>query len=524
MPSDPHLLATPASDQSGAPVLVGIDVGTTSIRAVAFDPRGRKIADSSRPTPMTSVDSGGEFDPDAIFAVALAVLTDVGGALAGRPVAGIAVASIGESCVLIGDDGRALAPSITWFDRRTEPQARAIVDTVGRDRIFKISGHAVEHIFTLTKLMWMREHWPEPFAKARRVLMMADWIAFRLCGETATDPSLASRTLYFDIRRRCWSDELLALAGVDAGFPVALAASGTALGPVRREILAETSLAGSPVVAVGGHDHVLGAVAAGLGAATAIDSIGTAEGLFLATTELLEDPETIRHGYVQGAIETDRWMSYVNGGIFSSGGAMEWLRKVVGDIPASGLISAASEVPPGCRGVVFLPHLANSPPPEPDEHARGAFLGLTTTVTPPILYRAVLEGLAMQSRMILDGMASLSGASPPSEIRLIGGGTRNRLYLSIKANVFARPLLVVEEPEATALCAALLGGIAAGVYPTLDAALAGLDRKQIVVGPDASAERYEQLRTMVFERIHDRLRPINRSLAEFNATTQSLTG
>ncbi len=503
-------------DKAPGPVLIGIDVGTTSVRSIAFDARGRRLAAETCPTPTRLAATGGEYDPEAIYAAAVSTLSGVGRALKGRPVAGIAVASIGESCVLIDEGGRALAPSIVWYDRRTAAQARAIEKAVGRDRIFEISGHAVEPIFTLAKLVWMRENWPEAMSRARHVLLMADWIAYRLSGVAASDPTLASRTLYFDIRKRRWSEELLALAGVTADFPAPLAASGTPLGPMRADVRAATGLAGDPIIAVGGHDHIVGALATGLGEpGSAINSIGTAEALLLATSAPLQDPELLRRGYVQGAIETDRHFSYVAGALSSAGGAIEWLRGVFGGIPQERMIIEASAVPPGSRGVVFLPHLANGPPPHPDPDARGAFLGLTQNATHAELYRAVLEGVALQSRLMLDGMATLAGIEPVRTIRLIGGVSRNPLFMAIKANAFGRPLRVIDEPEATALGVALLAGVAAGVFPTFDAAIAGLDRKEHVVEPDAAAERYAELRTTVFERIQEEMRPINARLAQF---------
>jgi xylulokinase len=151
-----------------------------------------------------------------------------------------------------------------------------------------------------------------------------------------------------------------------------------------------------------------------------------------------------------------------------------------------------------------------------DPHARGAFLGLTPETTTAALYRAVLEGLALQSRVMLDGMAALDGIDEPQALRLIGGVSRNRLFAQIKANVFGRPLSVVEEPEATALGAALLGGIAAGIYPNLDAALAGLRSRETTIEPNHERERYEALRVMVFERIHERIEPLNRQISAFN--------
>jgi xylulokinase len=501
------------------PALIGVDVGTSSVRAVAFDGQGRKLAAGSRPTPINAVEGGGEYDPDAIWDRVAEALSEVGAALRGRPVAGMAVASVGESAVLIGDAGEALAPSIAWFDRRTEPQAAMIAERPGADRVFEITGLAIEHFFTLPKLMWMREHWPEAVARTRHVLMMADWIAFRLSGEMATDLSLASRTLYFEIGKRQWSAEMLALAGLGTGVPARLAPSGTPLGRLRSEVAAATGLVGAPVVAVGGHDHVIGAFAVGLNEpGTVVNSIGTAEILLLATARPLADIETIRRGYVQGALGGDREMSYLGAGLFNSGGAMEWLRAVVGSASQEELMAAASEVPAGSHGVVFLPYLGGGAPPDPDIHGHGAFFGLTPQTNPARLYRAVMEGLAMQSRLMLDGMATLRGSTEPREVRVIGGVSRNRLFLSIKANALARPIIVVDEPEATALGAALFGGVAGGLFSSLEAALPGLERKEFLVEPDETAARYETLRAMVFQNIHGRVRPINRSLAAFAGT------
>jgi xylulokinase len=500
------------------PCLIGIDCGTQSIRAIAFDRAGRKLAGAARPTPLERSGSGGEYDPDAIFAAARAALRDVAAALAGRPVAGIAVASIGESCVLVDETGRPVARSIAWFDRRTQATAEALAAQVGRERIFAITGHSIESTMTLFKLAWMREHWPDAFRRARRILMMADWIAFRLSGIAATDHTLASRTQYFAIHERQWSEELIRLAGIGPDLLPPLKASGTALGRVPLELLAETGLAGEPVVGVGGHDHVVGSFAAGVTApGTLLDSLGTAEALFLATAAPLSDPEVLERGYIQGAIATHREMSFVGAGIFSSGGGLEWCRQLVGDPPWETIIAEAGTVPPASRGAVFLPHLGNGPPPEPDPESRGAFVGLTTAVDRGTLYRAVMEGLAMQARLMVDGMERLPGATPVSGIRVIGGGSRNALLLRIKANVFARPLVVIDEAEATALGAALLGGIAAGVYRDLDEALAKLDRHEHVVEPDGDVAIYEELRTGVFERLHPALKGVNRALAQVQA-------
>lgn len=501
---------------SDSPCLIGIDAGTQSIRAIAFDRAGRKIAGAARPTPIARMGRGGEHDPDAIFAAVVEALTEIGSALAGRPVAGMAVASFGECCVLVDEAGKAVGPSIAWFDPRSEPAAEAIGAALGPARIFGITGAAVDPTFTLFKLAWMREHWPDRIRRTRCVLMMADWIAFRLSGKAATDHSLASRTSYFSIHDRQWSGELLALAGLGTDRLPPLRPSGAALGPVLPEILAETHIAGRPIVGVGGHDHVVGSFAVGFTApGTILDSMGTAEALLVAPTVPLDDPRILKLGFSQGAIATNREMSFLHAGIDSSGGTVEWWRGIVGHAPLATLIAEAATVPVGSGGIAFLPHLAGSPPPRRDAAARGAFVGLTIAATRGSLYRAMLEGLAFQARVMLDGLASLADIPATQPVRIIGGSSRNPLLLQIKANAFGRRLVVVDEAEATALGAALLGGIAGGVYADLDAALAGLDRREHVVEPDADAPRYDLLRTTVFEQLQLALEPTNRALAAF---------
>ena len=514
-------------DEAGArrradgPAIVGVDIGSSSIKAVAFDTVGRKLAAAARPTPIAPMATGGEYDPDAVFDTALVVLAEVARALDGRAVAGIAATSVGESCVLIDGEGRAVAPAIAWFDRRTMGEAAEIARQVGADRLFQLTGVGPEFSFTLAKLMWMRRHWPHVFARARRVLMMADWIAFRLSGAAATDPTLAARTQSYDIGRNEWSGELLALAGLDPEFPAPVRVGGTAIGAVRADVLARTGLSGTPVVGVGGHDHIVAAMACGLyRPGTLVDSMGTAEPLMLGTSNRLTDIDAIRRGYLQGPIEPGR-MYWVGGSVFTSGGAVEWVRALTGGADQAILIAEAMEVPPGSDGVVFVPHVGNGvSPPNPDPNARGAFLGLTTGTSRGALYRSVLEGLAMQARLILDGMTRFKGVTLPNgPPRLTGGGSRNRLFVEIKANAYGRPVTVVDEAESTALGAALLGGVAAGLYADIDSAVANLERRDFVVDPDpATTERYDMLRREVFEKAAHALRPIDAALAGWRGT------
>jgi xylulokinase len=504
------------------PVLLGVDLGTRTTRVVAFDRGGRRLALASRPTlsEWRGEDSA-DYDPDTLYATVEACLAEVIAAVpSGVPIAGLAVASVGESCVLVDAAGQATAPALVWFDRRTEEAARAIEKRIGRRRVFALTGHRVDPTFGLCKMTWMRESWPEAFARAKLVLNIADWIAFRLTGVAATDLTLASRTLALDVRQRLWSSEILAALGFAQHLFAPLKPSGAALGAMRESISSALGMAKAPIVAVGGHDHLCGLFAAdATKAGVLLDSMGTAEALLLATQAPLDDPAILAQGFFQGAISTHRDLSYIGGGINSSGGAIEWFRALVGGPSHEALIAEAEAVAPGSGGVVFLPHLAYAPPPEPDTHARGAFVGLSASSDRASLYRAILEGLALQVRRMVEALAALPGVGRPRQIRVIGGNSRNDLFLSIKASALETPLHVVDEPEATALGAALLGGIGAGVWTDLDAACADLDRTTRVIEPEPRAALYYgEYCENAFVRLQSALRPIHRNLADRQAS------
>lgn len=507
------------------PVLLGVDVGTQSIRVLAFTARGDHLATASRPTPSRPRgESGADYDPDELFATVETCLREIVNALPqGAPVAGLAVASVGETMVLVGADGRAAAPALAWFDRRTEQAAQAIEKRIGGARLFELTGHRLDPTLSLCKLWWMRETRPDAFARATRVLNVADWIAYRLTGVAAADFTLASRTLALDIKARRWSAEILDALGFDHRLFAPIKPNGAPLGSVRADLSAALGFAKPPVVGVGGHDHLCGLFAAGAARPGALlDSMGTAEAILRATERPLIDARVDEQGFIQGAIGAARDLFYLGGAIYSSGGAVEWLRGLYGGVSRDALIAEAKAAPPGSGGIVFLPHLAYAAAPEPDLEARGAFIGLSGRSSRASLYRAVLEGLSLQVRRMSEAIAALPGIGPPREIRIIGGSSRNPLFQSIKASVLGAPIMVMDEAESTALGAALLGGVAAGLWPDLDAAAAGLEGRFHIVEPEpAWIDFYAELYEKVFRNLQATLKPANNQLAILEAKAAS---
>jgi xylulokinase len=501
-------------------LIVGLDIGTSRIKAGVFDLAGRLVTVTDVPTPtLTTPEGWVEYDPEALWQAACGRLQACVAALDDHAsIGGIAVASMGESAVPLDAHDRPLGPAIAWFDRRTLPEADWLERTIGLERLFATSGLHLDPTFGLCKLLWLKRAHPDAWRRTKRWLHIADYMAFRLCGVAATDYSLASRTLALDIHRGRWNEALVAEVGLDPGVLAPLRPSGSALGPLTAAAASATGLPRHAVVGVGGHDHICGSFAAGATApGTLLDSLGTAEAMLLATDRPSADPSVIRQGFAQGALFVEPPCCYLLGGLYASGASIEWFRAAVaGGADHATLIAEAAAVAPGSGGACFVPHLRLSSSPHPDDRARGAFFGLTSDATRGTLFRAVLEGLAFEARAALDGMGEVPDTTPPARIRAIGGNTRNRLLMAIKAAAYGRPIELATMPESTAHGAALFGGLAAGLYRSADEAVAAAASVSDgdVVQPDAAmTARYEAIYRQVYRPAYERLRPLNHAIA-----------
>ncbi len=502
------------TERTGEALLVGVDAGTTNTKAVVFDVAGRVVASASEPTPIRYPrPEWAEYDGEALWRTAAAAIRAALGTVSdpGR-VQGVCFASMGETAVPIDGKGDTTGPAIAWFDKRARAELDHIVSTLGQDRLFAISGLAPEPIYGLSKLLWHRRHRPEPFAATVKWLNTADYLAWRLCGEMATDYSLACRTYALDLGRLAWSTEVLEAVGVDPALMAPLVPSGAALGRVTEAGAAATGLPRHCVVAAGGHDHVVGAIAAdAMRPGVLLTSTGTTEASLMGTDRPSRDPALGRAGYAQGISYVEKPVWYVIGGLFTAGGAIEWFRQsVAAGADYAALVDEAAAAPAGSHGAVFLPHLRLGTAPRPNARAKGAFLGLSTDVTRGDLFRAVLEGIAADSRHCAEGMLGLIPAGPPSAVRVIGGLTKNPLYMRIKAAMLGRPVTVVELPDSVAAGAALLAGLAAGVFAGQAEALAAMRAGEVEVAPEPNeAALYERLYREVHVPATPAVRPVH---------------
>jgi xylulokinase len=461
------------------PLLCGVDAGTSRIRAVVFDLRGRVVAAAAAPTPTRRLGAGqAEHEAEDLWSTTASVLREVTGRLDDPArIRGVAVASVGEAGVLLDAAGRPLAPMLAWYDTRPAAILDTLVGRVGFDRLHALTGLCPDPTFSLLKLLWLRLHQPEAWRRGCAWLHVSDFLGWRLCGERASDTSLASRTLAFDLARGSWADALLAELGVPRAWLPPLAGSGDRLGAVTAEAAAATGLPAGCAVGVAGHDHVCGMLAVGADRpGVVLDSMGTAEALTCVIGAPRLDPALGRAGFNQGMIRVAEPVWYVFGGLPTSAACVEWLRAALGE-PApehATLIAEARRVPPGSEGLLFLPHLRIGSPPFPDPIARGAFLGLSDRTDRGVLFRAVLEGLALDAANLLRVLREEFGMPAFDRLIAIGGSTRNELLMSLKASLHAGGLEVADTVEATSLGAAMLAGLAAGLFAGLAEARAAM--------------------------------------------------
>ena len=509
-------------------LLLGLDVGTTSIKAVIYERDGTAVGSASLPTPTYHPRPGwAYFRPDEIWD---SVVAAIRGALASvdepRRIASVAVAAVGEAGLLLDASGEPTTDIIAWFDTRTRPQAEWLDARIGKDELFARSGISLQPIFSLCKILWHRDHEPEAWQRSVRWLMLADYVAFRLCGVGATDLSLASRTLMLNLAEKRWDSRTLEQAEIDPPLLAPLVPGGTALGAVTSSASAATGLPTTAMVASGGHDHVCGALAAGVTRpGQMLNSLGTAEAVFFPMESPLTDPAIGRQGYTQGAHVVGGGY-YVFAGQYTSGASLAWLRDLLGteDDPVAydELVAGAAKVPAGSLGVMFLPHLRLASPPYDDPRSRGALIGLTTHASRDVVTRAVIEGVALESRNTYEPLLAYPQVIAPQSAVAIGGGTKNALLMSIKAAVTNRSHRVIDAEEATALGAALLGGLGAGVYESVDDAAAAMRFGEHLVEPDpAAVPVYESIYQQIYRRFYPTVAPLSQAISDSQSAARS---
>lgn len=486
-------------------VLLGLDLGTSGIKALVLGADGRVLAEDMAAYPLSTPRPGwSEQDPEHWWQGAVTVIRAVieRASLDPARIAALAVSGQMHGATLLDAAGVVIRPCILWNDQRTGPECARITAEVGLDRLLSWVANPALPGFTAPKLLWLRSHEPENFARLSTVLLPKDYLNFRLTGELATEVSDASGTLLFDVARRRWSSDMPAALDLPMSLLPQVHDSTAIVGRVTAEAARLTGLtAGTPVVA-GGADNACAAVGMGVVRPNQVlASLGTSGTVVAPVAEPFLDPAARLHTFCHAVPNT--W--YLMGVVLSAAGSLRWLRDVLiagGRDSYDELMAEAAEAPPGSEGLVFLPYLSGERTPHADPHARGVFFGLSLRHTRGHLTRSLIEGVSFA---LADSAALMRACGVAIDtIRVSGGGARSRLWRQLLADILEAQVLLTLADAGPAFGAAIIAGAGVGVFPSIPAATDALVHLQDELAPEpASVLRYRE-----FHGFYDSLYPV----------------
>jgi xylulokinase len=470
---------------------LGMDVGTGGTRAVVVDATGKLIsgASSEHAAFRTPHPGWAEQDPgDWWRAAQEAIRAALDSAPQPRqPVVAIGLTGQMHGAVMLDETGAVLRPALIWCDTRTQPQCDWLHEHIGYERLIELTCNPALPNFTLTKLLWVKEHEPEIFAKIRHIMCPKDYVRYRLTGEFAIDVQEASGTLLLDVTHRRWSKEVADVAGIPESWLPKLYESPEICARISESAAGLTGLtAGTPVVA-GAGDQGAGAVGMGIlqpGSVSA--TIGTSGVVFAATAAPTKDPKGRLHTFCHAV--PGLW--HVMGVTQSAGLSFSWLKETFfAGQSYDALTAAAAAIPAGSEGLEWAPYLLGERTPHLDPEVRAAFAGISTVHTAAHFVRAVLEGVAYSLQDTFTLFAELG--IPVHGIRLGGGGARGPLWRKIQAGIYGHAVEILTAEEGGAFGCALMAGVGAGHWANLDQACAEAIEVAQRVEPDpADATAY----------------------------------
>ncbi len=476
--------------------LIGLDIGTSSVKGVAVALDGTLLARASLDHTMHRPHPGwAENDPDdwvaGVAGVTHALLR--GGGLPSTALRGLAIDSQRDPLVMVGTDGRPLAPAIHWVDRRTETVLADLTAQLGYQHLLERTGIVPLPALALPVLAWTRQHRPEIWQQIHRVLSPKDYVLFRLTGEVGTDPTMLARTMLNDVQTDSWSDELREAVSLPAEcLPAVAGQPWERVSPLRG---GGAELLGVPLstpIARGAGDDCTACLGAG-----AIESgdvcigAGTSTDWRVVTTN--GEPDGLGRGAVARHAIADHFM--YEAVIEGTGSSMRWFRELVGGQDYANLIESAADIAPGADGLFFIPFVDGAhQAPRYVEGVRGGFLGIRSGHTRSHCVRAIMEGIAFQYPLMFEVIAPYSDAS--GHFPLVDGEARSPLWNQLKADVMGHPVSVPDVPDAAAMGSAILAGQAAGIFADHRAGVAAMLGRERIYEPDLKlTARYTELRS-----------------------------
>ncbi|MGB7759846.1 MAG: FGGY-family carbohydrate kinase [Bryobacteraceae bacterium] len=495
------------------PLLLGIDAGTSSVKAVLLDLRGNLCAVCSAEYPLHHIRPGWvEQDPEDWWQATCQAIRE---ALAKVPhgperVLGLAVSSQAPTLLPLGRDGRPLRPAVIWMDRRAEAEAVRLAELLGADEIYRITGNRPDAFYGAARLLWLRNHEPEVLARTWKFAQVNGYIDYRLTGRLTIDPAHALLMQMRDYPAGEWSAALCSACGVDPAQLPGIMEGHCVQGEVTAAAAEASGLrAGTPVMA-GTVDSPAAALEAGVAEpGIAVEMTGTSTVVIIPNDRGLTEPALIAMPHALPGIHL------LLGAMVSSGGSLRWFRDQLGQPEVQAamqqstdafdlLTRQAAQIAPGSEGVIFLPYMMGERSPLWHTNARGVFFGLSLATSKAALVRSILEGAAFALRHNVE-VASRAGAAV-CEMRTVGGCSRSDLWNQIKADVLGLPVMLPRTSVGSPYGAAILAGMGAGAFPDIRKSLSEMVRIERCYEPNrANHEKYTRT-YRVFRNIYEHLK------------------
>lgn len=459
--------------------LLGLDIGTTGCKAIVFNVEGKPLAHAYReygviyPRPDWA-----EIDPDKVWQCVSEVISEVAHQVSGDPIKALAATSLGESFVPIAEDGTTLFNSMTYVDSRGTEQTESWNHTLGKSRVFQITGQPLHPSYTIPKMMWLRDEKPEIFNKARKFLLYQDFAYFKLGVEPTIDYSLAGRTMGFDVREKKWSEEIFSTAGLDPSAMATPRPSGEIVGEIPASIAQELGLPKGVVVVTGGHDQPVNALGGGVvSEGVAVDGMGSTICVTVAFNEPHLNDKMLAANYpVYSHVKEGMYVSLAFS--FTGGNLLRWYRDnfaqdIVKEAEATGadvydLI--LKDLPKEPTDVYVVPHFGGSGTPSFDPDSKGTITGLSLGTTREQFVKSLIEGITYELQLNLKTLEEAAGVKV-ERLRAVGGGAKSKTWLQLKADITGKEVVSLAVSECGCLGAAILAGLGVGDYNSLDEAV-----------------------------------------------------
>jgi sugar (pentulose or hexulose) kinase len=495
--------------------VIGLDIGTTCVKACVFDERGALKGYAFREYGVNCAEPGlAEQDAEEVWRLAGEALKESVAVSKAKDIAALSTSVQGDAIIPIDQDGSAIGPAILGMDYRSARQARSAGELLGERALFDRTGMRPHPLNSIVKMLWLKTLRKSTYTRAWRLVTYADFVTAKLCGEPIIDQTMASRSMGFDLSTGGWSSDIITKLGLDIGLLSPVRPSGTTVGTIRSELADKLGLPRSLRIVTGGHDQCCAALGAGVvGEGRGVFSTGTAE-VFSASFVKKPDPTVMFESYYPLYLHAVRGCFFTFALNHTGGILLRWYRETLGLPEASAAQSRGSDaydeivacMPADPSPVMVLPHFNGSGTPFCDLSSRGAIVGLTLATTRHDVAKAILEGLCFELRINRDRMTQAG-------IRLddfvaVGGGAKSAAWLQLKADIMGRPIKTLAVREAACLGAGLLALAAAGAYASPEEAARAIVKTSDTYEPRQEQERQYEERYRAYQKLYPTLKSV----------------